>query len=232
MKRALESFTGHSKTSCADGKKYTGSFLVSGLFVLCAICLPFSPCSTVLLILLLGPGQDPNWSLNLVFFKTNGAWEDPLYSRYNRNSSNYGKGMALFTVYTVYTVRIRPFERIVIYLARACFFEKQKSVFWLLGVLIKLSFPSCIAHHMSYLLFLNECYLQKIGVDAIFVIRFFKPSFLWSFTPIFSASNRDVSQDKCYNLYLFANRPAIKEIWHPRHTPNVRYEAVFLSTCI
>lgn len=129
-------------------------------------------------------------------------------------------------------VRIRPFERIVIYLARACFFEKQKSVFWLLGVLIKLYFPSCIAAHMSYLYFLINLTSKKISVDAIFLIWFFKPFFLWSFTPLFSASNRDVSQDKCYNLYLFANRPAVKEIWYPRHTQNVRYEAVFLSTCI
>lgn len=74
-------------------------FPVSGLLVLCRVYLFFSLCSTVLFIFLPGSGQDPNRSFNLVFFKTNGVWEDPLHTRYTRNSSNHGKGMALLTLH-------------------------------------------------------------------------------------------------------------------------------------
>lgn len=70
-------------------------------------------------------------------------------------------------------IRIRLLKRIVIYLAWTCVFEKQKSIFSLFGVLVNLTFPSCIAGHMSHLLSLNESYLQKIAVGLIFIIRFF-----------------------------------------------------------
>lgn len=157
VKRALKSFTGHSNKLGRWEKKHTGSCLVSGLFVFCAICLLFSPCSPVLLILLPGPGQDPDWSFDLVFFKTNGAWEDPFYTRHPRNSSNHGKGMALFQ-----DIRIHPLQRVVIYLAQACFPGKQRAAFSLCGVLIKLSFSTCLAGHMSHLLSLIESSLQKL----------------------------------------------------------------------
>jgi len=73
-------------------------------------------------------------------------------------------------------IRIHPLRRIVIYLAQACFFEKQKSIFWLFEVLVKLSFPSCIAGHMNHLLSLNESYLQKIAVTLIFIKEFLRLS--------------------------------------------------------
>lgn len=157
VNRALKSFTGHSNKLGRWEKKHTGSFLVSGLFVLCAICLLFSPCSPVLLILLPGPGQDPNWSFNLVFLKTNGAWEDPFHTRHPRNSSNHGKGMALFQ-----DTRMHPLQRDGIYLALACFPGKQRAAFSLFGVFIKLSFPACFAGHMSHLLSLIESSLQRL----------------------------------------------------------------------
>lgn len=157
VKRALKSFTGHSNTLGRWEEKHTGSFLVSGLFVLCVICLLFSPCSPILLILLPGPGQDPHWSFDLVFLKTNGAWEDPFHTRYPRNSSNHGKGMAVLQ-----DIRIHPLHRAVIYLAQACFPGKQRAAFSLFGVFIKLSFATCLAGLMSHLLSLVESSFQKL----------------------------------------------------------------------
>lgn len=157
VKRALKSFTDHSNKLVSQERKHIGKFLVSGLFVLCAICLFFSPCSPILLILLPGPGQDPHWSFDLVFLKTNGAWEDPFHTRHPRNSSNHGKGMALFQ-----DIRIYPLQRAVIYLAQNCFPGKQRAAFSLFGVLINLSFPTCLAGHMSHLLSLIESSLQKL----------------------------------------------------------------------
>lgn len=157
VKRALKSFTGHSNKLGMWEKKHTGSFLVSGLFVPCAICLVFTPCSPILLILLPGPGQDPDWSFDLVFLKTNGAWEDPFHTRYPRNSGNHEKGMALFQ-----NIRIYPLHRAAIYLAQACFPGKQRAAFSLFGVLIKLSFPTCLAGCVSHLLSLIESSPQKL----------------------------------------------------------------------
>lgn len=80
-------------------------------------------------------------------------------------------------------IRISPLKRFLVYLAWACFFEKWKSVFWLFGVLVKLSFPSCIAGHMSQLLSLNESYLQKIAVGLLFIIRFFLRPSVYELSP-------------------------------------------------
>lgn len=142
--------------------------------MLCAICLLFSPRSTILLILLPGPGQDPKWSFNLVFFKTNGSGEDPLYTRYHRNSSNHGKGMALFTVH-----QDMPTQKDCNLFSTVLFLWEAESIFWLFGVLVKLSFPSCIAGHMSHLFSLNEFYLQKLAVGLIYIYikyNFLRPS--------------------------------------------------------
>lgn len=118
---------------CWTQQQIRPSFLMSCLLVLCAAHLFFCPYSTILFVLLPGSGQDPNWSFNLVFSKTNGVWEDPLYSRYPRNSSNHGKGMSLFTVHQDMPTQ-KDFN---LCLARTGLFGKQKSVFCLFAILVR-----------------------------------------------------------------------------------------------